>query len=111
MPVSSAFRSSPHSQYLDVIGLEPAGIETPLVTFNILEAKFGQTELPFLKFPSDQDKALRLSFAKCFQACAFRRRLPIHTHSAVQQYHYLYDFVSPRLMNTAQNYSNCAITI
>ena len=83
------------------IGSEPASFQTPLVALDIFGAQLCQTELSFLKFPADQDEALLFSFLQCLQACAFGGRLPIHANGAVQQYHYLDNFVSPWLMHTA----------
>ena len=82
-------------------GSEPASFQTPLVALDIFRAQLCQTELSFLKFPADQDEALLFSFGQCLQACAFGGRLPIHANGAVQQYHYLDNFVSPWLMHTA----------
>jgi hypothetical protein len=89
----------------DEIGLEPASFQTPLVAFNIFEAALCQTELSFLKFPADKDEALLFGFAQSLQARAFWGRLPIHANGAVQQYHYLDNFVSPGLMRTAAIHS------
>lgn len=54
------------------IGSELARFQTPLVALDIVGAQLCQTELPFLKFPADQDEALLLGFAQCLQAGAFR---------------------------------------
>jgi hypothetical protein len=83
------------------ISSEPASFKTPLVALDIFGAQLCQTELSFLKFPADQDEALLFGFAHWLQACAFRGKLPIHAIGAVQQYHYLDNFVSPWLMHTA----------
>nr|WP_196237501.1 hypothetical protein [Rhizobium leguminosarum] len=83
------------------IGSEPARFQTTLVALDIVGAQLRQTELPFLKFPADQDEALLFGFAQCLQAGAFRGRLPSHAIGAVQQDHDLYNFVSPWLMHTA----------
>jgi hypothetical protein len=86
--------------FSDKISLEPSSLETPLVAFDIFVAPLCQTELTFLKFPADKDEALFFGFAQSFQARAFGGRLPIHAKSAMQQYHYLDNFVSPALMLT-----------
>lgn len=54
------------------IGSELARFETPLVALDIVGAQLCQTELPFLKFPADQDEALLFGFVQCLQAGAFR---------------------------------------
>jgi hypothetical protein len=49
---------------------------------------------------------LLFGFAQCLHAGAFRGRLPSHAIGAVQQDHYLYNFVSPWLMHTAVLHCN-----
>jgi hypothetical protein len=74
---------------------ELAGLETPLVALDMVQAARSQAELSFLKFPADRDEALLLGFVQCLQTCAFGGRLPIRAFGAMQQNHDLDNFTSP----------------
>jgi hypothetical protein len=78
-----------------------ASFQATPVALEVFGAACRQSELSFLKFPTNLDEALLFGFIQCPQAGPFGRRLPVGAVGAVQQYHYLDNLVSPCPVQTA----------